>query len=63
MSCRDGTVLEVEAPEPDNYDTSKSYYLPLANLKITEFQFKSIKEKLRVGSALEYGANFIGELP
>ena len=52
VSCRDGTVLEVEAPQPGNNDTSKSYYLPLSNLKITEFQFRSIKEKLRVSLGL-----------
>ncbi|XP_031554688.1 cilia- and flagella-associated protein 44-like isoform X2 [Actinia tenebrosa] len=47
VSCKDGTVLEVEAPQHGEHDTSKTYHLPLQNLKITEFFFKSVKDKLR----------------
>ncbi|XP_068733143.1 cilia- and flagella-associated protein 44-like isoform X1 [Montipora capricornis] len=47
VGCRDGTVLHVEAPAPGKYDTSKTYHLPLTNLKTKEYHFTSVKEKLR----------------
>ena len=50
ISCKDGTVLHVEAPDPGKYDTSKTYHLPLTNLKTKEYHFKSVKDKLRVGT-------------
>ena len=48
ISCKDGTVLHVEAPAADKYDTSKTYHLPLTNLKTREYHFTSVKDKLRV---------------
>ena len=48
VSCKDGTVLHVEAPVPGKYDTSKTYHLPLTNLKTKEYHFTSVKDKLRV---------------
>ncbi|XP_048588414.1 cilia- and flagella-associated protein 44-like isoform X2 [Nematostella vectensis] len=53
VSCKDGTVLEVEAPDPGEHDTSKTFHLPLTNLKITEFLFKSVKDKLRKAEEAE----------
>lgn len=47
ISCKDGTVLHVEAPDPGKYDTSKTFHLPLKNLKTKEYHFKSVKDKLR----------------
>ncbi|XP_067037270.1 cilia- and flagella-associated protein 44-like isoform X2 [Acropora muricata] len=47
ISCRDGTVLDVEAPASGKYDTSKTYHLPLTNLKTKEYHFTSVKDKLR----------------
>lgn len=48
ISCKDGTVLHVEAPASGKYDTSKTFHLPLTNLKTREYHFKSVKDKLRV---------------
>ena len=48
VSCKDRTVLHVEAPVPGKYDTSKTYHLPLRNVKIKEYHFTSVKDKLRV---------------
>ena len=33
---------------PGKYDTSKTYHLPLTNLKTKEYHFTSVKDKLRV---------------
>ena len=33
---------------PGKYDTSKTYHLPLRNVKIKEYHFTSVKDKLRV---------------
>ena len=41
-------MLDVEAPAAGKYDTSKTYHLPLTNLKTKEYHFTSVKDKLRV---------------
>ena len=45
---KDGYVLEVSCPTAGDYDTSKTFLIPLTGLKRTEFKFKSIKDKLVV---------------
>lgn len=49
-------MLDVEAPAAGKYDTSKTYHLPLTNLKTKEYHFISVKDKLRVKN-LKYGLN------
>ncbi|XP_070551975.1 cilia- and flagella-associated protein 44-like isoform X2 [Ptychodera flava] len=45
IACDNGFVIEVEAPEPGTYDTSKTYQI--SGLAIREYRFKSIKSRLR----------------
>lgn len=65
VCCEDGSMLEVEAPQKHQYDTSKSYYLD--PLKYTAKQFTSIKDKLRVSvycmdSLYEYSVTYSLEI-
>lgn len=43
-------MLHVEAPAAGKYDTSKTYHLPMTNLKTKEYHFTSVKDKLRVNT-------------
>ncbi|XP_077985504.1 cilia- and flagella-associated protein 44-like isoform X2 [Glandiceps talaboti] len=45
VGCENGKVIEIEAPEPGTYDTSKTYQI--TGLEIKEYTFKSIKSRLR----------------
>jgi len=45
---RDGTVFEVNAPTLGQFDTSKSFQLPLEDLMINQFKFKSVKADILV---------------
>ncbi|GFR82702.1 cilia- and flagella-associated protein 44-like [Elysia marginata] len=49
--CEDGVVLEVDAPEPGNFDTSHTF--EISGLPIKSFKFKSIKSHLRHEEELE----------
>ncbi len=46
VCCEDGSMMEIEAPKKEKYDTSKSYYLD--PVKYTARRFTSIKDRLRV---------------
>ncbi|XP_033126041.1 cilia- and flagella-associated protein 44-like [Anneissia japonica] len=43
--CANGEVVEIEAPDADSYDTSKTFRLN--NVKMRNATFKSVKSKLR----------------
>ncbi|XP_071957578.1 cilia- and flagella-associated protein 44-like isoform X2 [Antedon mediterranea] len=43
--CANGEVVEIEAPDSDTYDTSKTFRLK--NVKMRNATFKSVKSKLR----------------
>merc|ERR1712150_45336 len=45
IACVEGQVMEVRAPEGDNYDTTKSYQIE--GLKTRTHNFKSVKSRLR----------------
>uniref|UniRef100_A0ABM0LYK4 Myosin-2 heavy chain-like n=1 Tax=Saccoglossus kowalevskii TaxID=10224 RepID=A0ABM0LYK4_SACKO len=45
VSCENGVVVEIEAPEPGSYDTSKTYQI--TGLAMRTYTFKSIKSRLR----------------
>ncbi|EDV19473.1 uncharacterized protein TRIADDRAFT_33519 [Trichoplax adhaerens] len=47
VCCQDGIALEVVAPKPNTYSTSKTYQLPEEAIKIRQFKFHTIKKKLR----------------
>ncbi|KAH9503836.1 Cilia- and flagella-associated protein 44 [Bulinus truncatus] len=49
--CEDGVVVEVESPEPGNFDTSHSY--EISGLSMKTYKFKSIKSYLRHEEELE----------
>ncbi|GFO10997.1 cilia- and flagella-associated protein 44-like [Plakobranchus ocellatus] len=49
--CEDGVVVEVDAPEPGNFDTSHTY--EISGLPMREYKFKSIKSHLRHEEELE----------
>lgn len=46
VSCKDGHVLEIQAPRPGCYDTSHTYQV--SGLEIRTHIFKSVKSQLRV---------------
>ncbi|XP_041471026.1 cilia- and flagella-associated protein 44-like [Lytechinus variegatus] len=43
--CKNGQVMEVTAPEPGSYDTSKTFNI--TGLEVRSFTFNSIKSRLR----------------
>ncbi|KAH9503834.1 Cilia- and flagella-associated protein 44 [Bulinus truncatus] len=49
--CENGVVVEVESPEPGNFDTSHSY--EISGLSMKTYKFKSIKSYLRHEEELE----------
>ncbi|KAK3770719.1 hypothetical protein RRG08_037905 [Elysia crispata] len=49
--CEDGVVVEVDAPEPGNFDTSHTY--EISGLSLRSYKFKSIKSHLRHEEELE----------
>ena len=49
--CEDGEVVEVDAPEPGNFDTSLSY--EISGLPMRQYKFNSIKSHLRVSRDIE----------
>ncbi|XP_059142623.1 cilia- and flagella-associated protein 44-like isoform X2 [Physella acuta] len=49
--CDDGVVVEVDSPEPGNFDTSHSY--EISGLNMRTYTFKSIKSYLRHEEELE----------
>ncbi|KAK6963908.1 cilia- and flagella-associated protein 44 [Biomphalaria glabrata] len=49
--CNDGVIVEVEAPEPGNFDTTHSY--EMSGLAMKTYKFKSIKSYLRHEEELE----------
>ena len=50
VCCEDGAMLEVMSPVKDSYDTSKTYLLE--PLKYTCQHFSSVKDKIKVTSAV-----------
>ena len=46
VCCEEGSMLEVDAPKKDMFDTSKTYYLD--PLKFTCTKFQTVKDKIKV---------------
>jgi hypothetical protein len=46
--CKDGAVLDVEAPRIETIDTTKTFRIPSQNLVKREYMFARVKDKLLV---------------
>ena len=44
--------MEFKQPQPGKFDVSKSYQLPLEGLKINEFKFVTIKDRILVSMSM-----------
>jgi hypothetical protein len=48
--CKDGAVLDVEAPRVAAIDTTKTFRIPSQNLVKREYMFARVKDKLLVSA-------------
>ncbi len=48
MFCKDGAVLDVEAPRVEKIDTTKTFRIASQNLVKREYMFARVKDKLLV---------------
>jgi len=53
VCCDGGGMMEVEPPDAEEYDTTKSYHLD--QLEFTTRTFVSIKDRLRVSMRSKFG--------
>ena len=54
MFCKDGAVLDVEAPRIETIDTTKTFRIPSQNLVKREYMFSRVKDKLLVSMIYVY---------
>ena len=54
MFCKDGAVLDVEAPRVETIDTTKTFRIPSQNLVKREYMFARVKDKLLVNARVTF---------